>query len=189
MPRPSCLAIRLWQPPVHSPLKASIKIKPTASIFPILSPWLERYLNNRYIGIDPVALTGMRSQQTSVWNHRITKQNMAIEYKFLEDARGYGVPNAIIGETIDPPSGRISLVAFVGGTDKDTFRYQVVADYSRSCLHYALTKNIPEPANESIATAPLQPRETDVLVWTEEGKPTWAIGRILDISKRTVQFP
>jgi LuxR family transcriptional regulator len=151
-------------------------------------PWLERYLNNRYIGIDPVALTWMRSQQTTVWNHTITKQSMVIEQEFMEEARGYGVANGIIGGTIDPRSGRISFVAFAGGTDKDNFRYKDMADYISSCLHDALTKNIPVPANETIATTPLKPRETEVLVWIEEGKTTWEIAKILDITERTVRF-
>jgi DNA-binding CsgD family transcriptional regulator len=151
-------------------------------------PWLERYLNNRYIGIDPVALTWMRSQQTTVWNHKITKQNMVIEQEFMEEARGYGVANGIIGGTIDSRSGRISFVAFAGGADKDNLRYKDVADYISSCLHDALTKNLPVPANEPIATTPLKPRETEVLMWIEEGKTTWEIARILDITERTVRF-
>lgn len=151
-------------------------------------PWLERYLNNRYIGIDPVALTWMKSQQTTVLNHEITKQSMVIEQEFMEEARGYGIANGIIGGTIDPRSGRISFVAFAGGADKDNLRYRAVADYISSCLHYALTKNIPVPANEPIATTPLKPRETEVLVWIEEGKTTWEIARVLDISERTVRF-
>jgi hypothetical protein len=112
-------------------------------------PWLERYLNNRYIGIDPVALTWMRSQQTTVWNHTITKQNMVIEQEFMEEARGYGVANGIIGGTIDPRSGRISFVAFAGGADKDNLRYKDVADYISSCLHDALTKNLPVPCQRA----------------------------------------
>jgi DNA-binding CsgD family transcriptional regulator len=151
-------------------------------------PWLERYLTNRYIGIDPVALTWMKSQQTTVWNHTITKQNMVIEQEFMEEARGYGIANGIIGGTIDPRSGRISFVAFAGGAGKDNLRYKDVADYISSCLHFALTKNIPVPANEPAAAASLKSRETEVLLWIEEGKTTWEIARILDIRERTVRF-
>jgi DNA-binding CsgD family transcriptional regulator len=151
-------------------------------------PWLERYLHHRYIAIDPVARTWMRSQQTTVWNHTITKQNKVIEQEFMEEARGYGIANGIIGGTIDPRSGRISFVAFAGGADKDNLRYKDVADYISSCLHDALTKNIPVPASEPVAAAPLKPRETEVLVWIEEGKTTWEIARILDITDRMVRF-
>ena len=113
---------------------------------------------------------------------------MVIEQAFMEEARGYGVANGIIGGTIDPHSGRISFVAFAGGTDKDNLRYKDVADYISSCLHDALTKNLPVPANEPTGTAPLKPRETEVLRWIEEGKTTWEIARILDIRERTVRF-
>jgi hypothetical protein len=68
--------------------------------------WLEQYLNSRYIRIDPVAISWMRSQQTTVWNHKITRRNMVIEQKFMEEARGYGVANGIIDGTIDPRKDR-----------------------------------------------------------------------------------
>ena len=36
--------------------------------------------------------------------------------------------------------------------------------------------------------ADVTPRETQVLCWVAEGKSDWAIGRILSISSKTVNF-
>lgn len=47
------------------------------------------------------------------------------------------------------------------------------------------TKDRPSPDQDDVAR-PLTERQVEILVWVQEGKSAWEIGRILNISGRSV---
>ncbi len=153
--------------------------------------WLEIYRHNKYDKVDPILHYGMQTDLPFTW--AAARKSGCIQGKgvseLLRIAKAFGVYNGI---AIICPSREIthSDTVIAIETQKETIpvncfqTLQLISPH----VHEALNRSIPHhPERKNIVNI-LSHREIEVLKWAKEGKSSWEIGRILNISERTVKF-
>jgi DNA-binding CsgD family transcriptional regulator len=85
------------------------------------------------------------------------------------------------------PGKNGSVFSFASQSMKYDRRTEAILGYVTPHLHLALS-NVFNKKQVEITNVVLSPREKEVLDWLKQGKSSWAISIILDISERTVNF-
>jgi len=152
--------------------------------------WIERYGQQGYVNLDPVALHCFNSQIPYHWKNANEGLKGDI-YQFFGEAGEY---NLCDGISIGMPhfDGKISLISVA--SDKSLVQnsaQQRLAEISLNALHPFMSERIgqlvkePQHADSIIL---LTEREKTCLVWVAEGKTAHDIATILSISEATVVF-
>ena len=154
--------------------------------------WQRLYLENDYYKVDPTILHLMSNILPATWDEFGLAAPLAQnQQKMLEDAADFGLQRGFT-IPIHGPSGEFGLLSLISNARPEEFRKRI--DQSRHTLHllaihlhnaiYQHARN-PEPPATAVR---LTQREVEVLRWTAEGKTSWEISGILNLSERTVNF-
>jgi LuxR family quorum sensing-dependent transcriptional regulator len=145
--------------------------------------WLQIYLREEYVRVDPAFRQCRRSIEPFVWAdapYDAEREPRAVE--FLRRATDFGLARGLM-IPVPREKGGLGVVWF-GGT-----RMQPDAR-TRPLLHllalYTFERLRSACGHSLERKPPLTHREREVLVWAAQGKSAWEIGEILRIAKRTV---
>jgi DNA-binding CsgD family transcriptional regulator len=172
-----------YREPVRQP-----EYQPPAIAVNYPANWCERYFERKYYEIDPVVRRAPTLLRPFLWRqladqcHLHTREQLVLN-ESSEAGLKQGISVPLFG-----PLGRVSVVSFASRFD-DAEPLQRMSHLNVLAwqFHIAFTE-ITRPEENSHARIDLSNRERDCLRWTAEGKSSWDIGMILNISENTVNF-
>jgi LuxR family quorum-sensing system transcriptional regulator SolR len=148
--------------------------------------WMEHYTERNYVDVDPTVKLGVKLSDAIIWTDHIF--GSAPQLWAEANATGLRVGVAQSSWGCSGAFGLLSLAreaAPLSATEIDWLRPRLrwLADN----VHPRMQLSLAERVGHS-APAKLSARERDVMRWTAEGKTSWEIGQILQISENTVNF-
>jgi LuxR family transcriptional regulator, quorum-sensing system regulator SolR len=168
---------------IRVPLPVS---NPAVAIFDTYpAGWMKHYQDSHFIDVDPTVREGMTSTGLIVW-----PEAGASAPRLWTDARDFGL-RVGVAHSSWAAHGVYGLLTMARSAETLTsaeinmltFKANWLANMSHALMSEFL---VPKLAPE--ASVELTPRECEVLCWTGEGKTACEIGKILNISERTVNF-
>jgi DNA-binding CsgD family transcriptional regulator len=161
--------------------------RPRVAMFNNYSPkWQQCYEARDYLRVDPTVQHALKSNLPVVWSNHLFGQ----AHDMWEDARGHGL---CVGwaQAARDAAGAVGLLTLARGAEPLTggelkaneAKMAWLAQYTHAAMSQLLT---PKLAPETQAA--LTFREKEVLQWTAEGKTSYEISQILDVSEHTVNF-
>jgi len=153
--------------------------------------WTERYLREHYERLDPVIALAHSQTDPFMWGLGSDHFELTeLQQRLFDEASEFGIR---CGLTIPLQDGRgpVAAVTFASDSRREVFRRTIesnsrVLQLMAIDLHaHARRKLWRDPVLNSVR---LSPREFECLQWAAKGKSAWAIGQILQISRRTVAF-
>ena len=145
--------------------------------------WIDVYLQEEYINVDPVISQGVNCHKPFVWS--VEKNVSQHRHQFYNAAQDFGMNSGVAYVYEYTQQQQYDSRTIVSLTNVKT-QQQVTAIY--------LLKMITPVLNEVMAIrnlssrASLTEKETEVLRWMMEGKSAWETSVILAVSERTVRF-
>lgn len=159
------------------------------STYPV--KWTDHYLRQSYERLDPVIIEAVATPQPFEWGNEFSRERLSKSQQgFLEEAAEFGIRSGFT-VPIHDPRGPIAAVTFAADEHRATFQrcieqhrhvLQLMAMYFHAHARRRLTPN------RVVDGVALSPRELECLEWAVQGKSAWEIGRLLNISRRTVAF-
>lgn len=161
--------------------------------------WIEKYLENDYLFIDPVMKHCTSNTLPYYWKNIFTSKDEEVII-FAKDCASFGFKEGFsVG--INGNCGDFSLLNFGGSewvcsTPIESSQAVIMAHVMLPYLHEKLAQICPVSAiyptdNKYKTNSPLQEltdREKECLLWTAEGKTSHEISAIINISESTVNF-
>lgn len=150
--------------------------------------WCDRYFERKYHEIDPVVRRTPSLLRPFLWDQLGNQlQLLPEEQLVLNESREAGLRHGV-SVPLFGALGRVSVVSFASQFD-DAEPLQRLSHLNALAgqFHVAFA-DIARPHENRQARVDLSNRERDCLRWTAEGKSSWDIGMILNISENTVNF-
>jgi len=150
--------------------------------------WVSDYLGKNFQKVDPILRFHFKTSRLQRWSDTFRKAQTVREKEFIECAGAFGlVEGFTLG--IAPPRNKIkSFFSFAGLPTRKDDRNAAILEYLTPHLHQALWRIASLSSDIGSAGPTISLREREVLNWIKEGKTSWEISRILQISERTVNF-
>lgn len=150
--------------------------------------WCDRYYERKYHRTDPVVRRTASFSRPFVWDRLADQCRLQPgERVVLAEAREAGLRQGI-SVPLFGPMGRVSVVSFASRSDDvDPLSRMSRLNALAWQFHIAFAEIAP-PSDHIGTTIELSKREQECLRWTAEGKSSWDIGMILNISDNTVNF-
>lgn len=151
--------------------------------------WIGHYVQSGYVTLDPVRRYGRYYRTPFTWRdmERGARLN-PIERKIMDEARDSGLFDGV-AVPLHGPNGELTGVGLASSAPNP--------DAGRNLSHLAMiTMQFHMVATLMTSTPSILPghdanltlREIEVLQWCAQGKSTWAISQILNISQSGVEF-
>lgn len=155
--------------------------------------WRNHYVESDYIMIDPTVSHCFSKITPIYWEHVVKttcKEDTSVN-KLFSEADEIGLRNGISFpiHCIHGETAMFSIATTVIANKSRHHIQQTIATghLFASYVHEAITR-VPDSGLLAKINADLTKREKECLLWTTEGKTSWEISRILNISERTVVF-
>jgi DNA-binding CsgD family transcriptional regulator len=153
--------------------------------------WETRYSHNRFYDHDPIMLFALFNVVPGQWSAIVKRDRLtAKQRQVVADAEDAGLRGGII-VPIHGPGGEFAVLSLSHSETDKQGRANAVTDeayiHMFALRFHSIVRTLREPGT-GVPPADLTHREIDVLFWTAEGKSTWDISRILNISEATVNF-
>jgi DNA-binding CsgD family transcriptional regulator len=171
----------------HEPLRLPEHPMPAIAVnFPL--HWRERYFERRYYEIDPVVRRTPMLSKPFIWDQLVKGVQLhANERQVMEESKEAGLKHGV-SVPLFGPSARVSVLSFASRfDDADPLQQLGHLNVLAWQFHVAYSA-IAQPTEQKTDRIELSARERDCLRWTAEGKSSWDIGMILQISDNTVNF-
>jgi len=150
--------------------------------------WRNRYFERRYYEIDPVVRRTPSFSRPFVWDYlEESLQLEAGERLVLAEGREAGLMRGI-SVPLFGRQGRVSVLSFASSSKSTDPVDRMARLNALACQFHVAFADIARPEDETTPRIALSLREKDCLRWTAEGKSSWDIGMILNISDNTVNF-
>lgn len=151
--------------------------------------WCERYFKRKYHKIDPVVRRTPTLSRPFLWDQLAEQyQLQPDERRVLDEAREAGLKHGM-SVPLFGPLGRLSVVSFASRFDDADPQHSKGHLNALAWHFHTACVEIKRPAEDNCnMRVALSQRELDCLGWVAEGKSSWEIGRILQISENTVNF-
>jgi DNA-binding CsgD family transcriptional regulator len=147
--------------------------------------WGDIYFENDFIEVDPVVNYSLNTRHSFTWStafKTLDTQNRKA-HEFVTMASDYHLHDGLAHLVGDRENGTLLSLAI---QHPDIQYYSQLVDHVTPHLHEAMQRISARNSNPVLQA--LTERETEVLKWTGEGKSSWEIGMILNISERTVKY-
>jgi len=169
---------------IRMPLPVS---NPAVKIFDTYpAGWMSHYRANGFLEIDPIVRAGMRRTDLIAWPRAMSDEAP----RLWSDARDFGIKVGVAHSswTVHGAFGLLTMSRNADTlTPAEIEALQVPANWLANLCHMRMGQFLHgKLAPETSIT--LTAREREVLCWTGEGKTSYEIGKILNISERTVNF-
>lgn len=148
--------------------------------------WLDRYWTESYYEIDPVIEYCSHHILPIGWKDLVPRMSAAGQ-RMMNEASDFGLRDGISVPT-HGPRGELGILSFArkrrgasrAATAHALCTAQLVGGYAHEAVRRigGVTKGTPH----------LSTREEDCLRWAAEGKTSWEISQLFNISERTVNF-
>lgn len=146
--------------------------------------WLERYVQERYVERDPVALMMRQTIRPFTWKEVIARGVGRKYHHIVHEASEWKMNSGFV-VPIFGHRGRSAVVTMAGDKIDDNPRTRPALHVMALHLYYKLSQ-LAQRAPE--AAPDLTPRQSECLGWIAAGKSDWEIAAILNISEATVHF-
>ncbi len=151
--------------------------------------WCHRYFERKYRVIDPVVRRTPMVSAPFLWDELAKQcQLQPAEQRVLDEAREAGLKHGM-SVPLFGPLGRVSVVSFASPFDdvdpQDRMRHLSALAWQ---FHHAFAEIARPKESSQDRSTTLSEREKDCLRWVAEGKSSWEIGKILNVSENTVNF-
>jgi len=149
--------------------------------------WVARYAHQDFYGADPVLRQCLRTTRPVPWHRLVPFDGDEAANAVMAQARAHGLASGV-SVSLHTGDGEVGVFSLAGPADDAAARVQAedAAPYAQVMaghLHDALRRvSVPKE------TVDLSERERQCLRWAADGKTSWEIGTLLDISERTVNF-
>jgi LuxR family transcriptional regulator, quorum-sensing system regulator CviR len=146
--------------------------------------WLQLYQSHGFQFVDPIVQRLLKSWQQQVWDNDFKASNQEKEFSGM--ARSFGLKHGLTyGMPSKVRSGH-TLVSFADSQNSFGPREFTLMELLIGPLHTSIeqvmTRRDAKPLKD------ITSRERVILGWLSEGKSSWEISRMLQISERTVKF-
>ncbi len=172
---------------------------PTSFVKPYLvfisgypTDWWEHYNASGYLAIDPVVTHCSQRITPLIWED----VDLAVEHdkqvrRFMEDSHEFGLKGGLSTSVHGAP-GEAGLLSLATGDSVQASKGRIFESIAETQLlatyiHEAVRRVMLVGAT-GVADVHLTAREKECLLWTAEGKSSWEIGRILNISENTILY-
>lgn len=155
------------------------------------SAWRQRYDAKRYLRIDPVIAHVLTSMKPVLWDE-IPRDTPEV-HEFFEDAARFGVVHGLT-IPIYGRGGEISLFSVARESpplpldEQERISLAQRIQWFATHVHEAVRSVVLTREGEPLVRGNLTARERDCLVWAADGKTSFEISRILEITERTVHY-
>jgi DNA-binding CsgD family transcriptional regulator len=150
--------------------------------------WREHYFERKYYEVDPVVRRTPMFSKPFIWDQLVKgEQLQANERQVMEESKEAGLKHGV-SVPLFGPSGRVSVVSFASRFDDADPLHQLSHLNVLAWQFHVAFAAIAQPTEQKKERIELSARERDCLRWTAEGKSSWDIGMILNISDNTVTF-
>ncbi len=151
--------------------------------------WLDHYWENGYALSDPAVLYCGQHIVPIEW-HALSYERDSRSTQVMKEAAAFGLKSGV-SMPIHSPHGELGILSFALNRD-DT----VAREITRHALPYVqlLAGHVHEAVRRIAAPSDNEPlqelttRETECLRWAADGKTSWEIAQLLNMSERTVNF-
>lgn len=155
--------------------------------------WLGHYLEQGYIGIDPI-VTHCCSKTVAInWEETkpMEKECKTIR-KFMGESRDFGLKSGM-SFPVHPPHGGIAILSLASScqdhTQTKSLLKRTIPLIHQAAFHvHQAVQRVTGVSAMRHLEDPLTEREKDCLQWTADGKTSWETAKILGISERTVKY-
>lgn len=175
---------------VHLPVSLTAPYHFCLSGYP--RAWRARYDAAGYLRVDPIVRHSMSSSVPLIWDE-IDRSDTAVDAFFREAAEhglGHGISAPVAGR-----HGDVALLSLARDAarpvDPDPRHRHALRSrlhWLATVLHEAVRRLVLTHEGAPRVASPLSEREKECLLWAADGKTTADIGRMLDITERTVLF-
>lgn len=174
--------------------------KPSSLAFPDIvlidnypEAWTKLYMEQNFIKKDPTVVFCMRHSTPIRWDKFATMGELGKgQYKeLMQNAREHGL---VSGYSLPlwAPSGEFAVFSLASRKDIGEMEeaYAMSLPFSQLFANAILETLLTQMAEEFAVNkqVTLTKREKECLFWACEGKTTWEMSKILDVSERTVIF-
>ncbi|MCA1385553.1 MULTISPECIES: LuxR family transcriptional regulator [unclassified Bradyrhizobium] len=151
--------------------------------------WCDRYFKHKYHTIDPVIRRTPMQSRPFLWDQLADRyQLQPDERRVLDEAREAGLKHGM-SVPLFGPLGRVSVVSFASASDDADPQDHIGHLNALASQFHTAYGDIARPCdNDCERKIALSQREINCLRWVGEGKSSWEIGKILNISENTVNF-
>lgn len=155
--------------------------------------WVERYVDENYIDVDPVFRRGRKPGPAFLWDCRDQKAARSVrERRFLDDALSVGI-RAGVTVPITAGFGRFAMLSFAA--DEAAPELEPIVQDAKDTLqmmsivcHAHVHARFMNVSSASPTNVPLTQRERQCLLWASSGKTREETAMILGVSARAVRF-
>ncbi len=147
--------------------------------------WLSEYLAKNYLQEDRVVLENFQSFRVQVWP--LARKNLFRREEITSLGIDFGLRECCTHGTPGVAGSRGSMFCFSGSSISCTDRHKAILEVLVPHLHMVLS-DITRGKQQRGRNVVLSAREKEVLDWLKEGKTSWEISAILEISERTANF-
>lgn len=148
--------------------------------------WRQQYTRQNYLACDPTVAHALSSIEPLIWSDKI----FASCKPFWEESRAHGLQFgwAQPCHKINGASGLLTLARSHDNISPEELRDHSMKMYWLAQLAHEGMSQFLVPKLMPEALVVLSWREIEVLRWTAEGKTSWEVSEIMNISSRTVNF-
>jgi DNA-binding CsgD family transcriptional regulator len=148
--------------------------------------WMREYLSRNFFGVDAVIRENFSSREPQHWT--LSRKELYRQKEITSLGMDFGIRECLTHGSSPIASEKYgSMFCFAGSTMEYSTRTVFILKAVIPHLHLAFT-NIYGRMRMSSDKVLLSDREREVLEWLKQGKTSWDISVILDISERTVNF-
>jgi LuxR family transcriptional regulator, quorum-sensing system regulator CviR len=148
------------------------------------SEWIELYVTRNYERVDPILKKNFETFSLQFWDD--TYKKMPPPRSFLSLASDFGLDRGYTHGVRNYTGEEGSLFSLSGGTVEHSERTATILNAVIPHFHQALGRAV--KGSSTRTSGNLSSREKEVLKWMMQGKSTWDISKIIQISERTVNF-
>ncbi len=148
--------------------------------------WQQAYMDNNYLLKDPTVRHCQKSLDPLSYSDKVFKDAPDL----WEDAQSFGLKVGLV-QSCRNAQGVAGMITLARSHDQMDILEQRAHEeklyWLAQSMHLGISRIVYERETPEAATQ-LSQRETEVLRWTAEGKTSFEISLILNISERTVNF-
>jgi DNA-binding CsgD family transcriptional regulator len=149
------------------------------------SEWLLNYVTKQYHLIDPIVKENFNNFDLQYWKDTYRKHSAPTS--FLKEAEDFDLYKGYSIGYRNLKATEGSLFSFSGKNIEHNLRSELILKQITPHLHRALNQLLAKES-ETNSSIVVTSREREILQWLKEGKSTWDISAILEISQDTVNF-
>jgi len=152
--------------------------------------WWKHYTESDYKKIDPIVRHAAEKVIPVIWNKQLFSSRPAARLR--GEAKEFGLANGA-SFPVHGRHGEFSALNLATSRDSSEAKQDIVAAIGKAQLlacyvHEAVQRIVLSKGPVPLDKIKLTEREKECLLWAADGKTSWEIGQIVNISEHTVVF-